>query len=789
MKLDRKITVWTTVVVLGAAVVAAGANYHIHMREDVESYRSLGSTAGPIIEASLQNSMMTKDAGVLTETLQRVAAVEPITRIWIINNGGVIKRDTDDKATGAQLSPGDPVCRMCHESGRKGVFLEDKDVFRWVQPVLNRPQCHRCHAPRTMHNGVLILDFSIAKMRERLAENARKEFLAFLPSLLIVGLAVLILMRALVSRRLNTVIEGMRKFKDGDYGARIALTGDDEITRLGEGFNEMSEEISRSQRELKNFTEELLALGASSNVVAAVPRTENIYEAVCHVAVKELKLKMAWIGLLKKGNCEVDPVAQYGFEKGYLSSVSITWDDSPAGRGPTGTAIRAKTPQIMNDLAADPAFAPWRDEAAKRGYRSSMALPFLSSDGDVIGVLNLYSGEAGYFTRKRIRVFMIFANQAVTAIENRSLIEHLEKKNREITQQLKVISRSQKEWQETFDSITDLVTIHDADHTIVRANKAFAQCFNTTPQAVVGRKCHEFFHGSNKPVHSCPLAGALCANEPGTHEFTDDRSGRTYFITIFPMTFPGSENRGIIHIARDVTEEREKEMRLIMSERLASLGQMASGIAHEINNPLASIAGCSEGLLARVRENRYDHGIFEKYLNIIQEEVFRCKTITTSMLSFVRKNTYEKMDVDVKQLLEKTLEIIGFQGRLKRIEVRKDLTRDDVVIRASEGELRQALLVIIINALDAMQDKGILTLATERREESVLVRVSDTGPGIPAELQPRIFDPFFTTKQEKGGTGLGLSIARKIVMNHNGTIDVFSSPEQGTTFTIVLPLS
>ena len=452
-------------------------------------------------------------------------------------------------------------------------------------------------------------------------------------------------------------------------------------------------------------------------------------------------------------------------------------------------AIKTKTPRIVNDMDSDPAYAPWRDEAMKRGCRSSMALPLLSSDGEALGVLNLYSGEPGYFTRKRIRVFVVFANQAASAIENRSLIEHLEKKNRESAQQLKVISRSQKEWQETFDSITDLVTIHDADHTIVRANKAFAQCYNTTPQAVVGRKCHEFFHGTNKPVHSCPLSGALCANEPGTHEFTDDRSGRTYFITIFPMTFPGSENRGIIHIARDVTEEREKEMRLIMSERLASLGQMASGIAHEINNPLASIAGCSEGLLARNREDRYDHGIFEKYLNIIQEEVFRCKTITTSMLSFVRKNTYEKMDVDVKQLLEKTLEIIGFQGRLKHVEVRKRFVPELSVVQASEGELRQVLLVIIINALDAMQDNGILTLATERREGSVLVRVSDTGPGIPAELQPRIFDPFFTTKQEKGGTGLGLSIARRIIMNHNGTIDVFSSPEQGTTFTILLPLS
>ena len=214
---------------------------------------------------------------------------------------------------------------------------------------------------------------------------------------------------------------------------------------------------------------------------------------------------------------------------------------------------------------------------------------------------------------------------------------------------------------------------------------------------------------------------------------------------------------------------------------------MASGIAHEINTPLASIAGCSEGLLSRVKKGQYENALFESYLNIIQEEVFRCKSITTAMLSFVRKTTYEKQDINLADALDKTIEIIGFQGRLKNIEIIKKYHEPTPVVRSNGGELRQVILAVVTNALDAMHDKGMLTIETEARENNAIIRISDNGEGISQEIITRIFDPFFTTKSERGGTGLGLSIARKIVANHNGHIDVSSTPGQGTTFAITLP--
>jgi PAS domain S-box-containing protein len=246
---------------------------------------------------------------------------------------------------------------------------------------------------------------------------------------------------------------------------------------------------------------------------------------------------------------------------------------------------------------------------------------------------------------------------------------------------------------------------------------------------------------------------------------------------------------------QDITEKKENESRLLMSERLAALGQIASGIAHEINNPLAAIAACADGILNRIKKGQIATELFENYLGIIQEEVARCKGITTSMLSFVRKATYEKKYLDVNYVLDKTLELIGFQGRLKEVEVIKNY-HGVLTVFGSEGELRQVFLALLVNALDAMDDKGTLTLNTgsikddtagSSEESSVFITIRDNGPGISPELVGKVFDPFFTTKADAGGVGLGLSIVTSIIKDHNGTIEVISGQDRGTTFRIILP--
>lgn len=178
---------------------------------------------------------------------------------------------------------------------------------------------------------------------------------------------------------------------------------------------------------------DLLAFVNLSSELMGLSLTEDIYKTICELAVGNFGLKMAWLGLIEEGTYSLRITAYSGFEDGYLSNTTITWDDTPEGMGTTGLAIKSKNPSVVNTIDTSPLYAPWRDEALKRGFHSSIALPLISSDGRVFGALNLYSGEQMFFTEKLTYILELFANHASIAIENANLIKSLEEKVEEIT--------------------------------------------------------------------------------------------------------------------------------------------------------------------------------------------------------------------------------------------------------------------------------------------------------------------------------------------------------------------
>ncbi len=412
----------------------------------------------------------------------------------------------------------------------------------------------------------------------------------------------------------------------------------------------------------------------------------------------------------------------------------------------------------------------------------------IGAPGNNAGVLSLCL-EDGHPYDAYEQEFLSAVSSALTGIVQRKRMEEeRERMISDLQALLDKVSVSRLEWQETFDSITDMISIHDEDYRIIKANKAFAGRFGLTPRDVIHKKCYELFHHQHSPVPECPHRKTLEGSGPHTEEIADPASGRIFLISTFPFFSAESRTRGVVHIARDITEARENEARLMMNERLAALGKMASGIAHEINNPLAAIAGCVDGMNRRIGRGEYDQELFKKYLAIMKEELTRSKNITTSMLSFVQKKDYEKKPFRIHEAVLKSLEIIGYQGRLKNVTVTKKMADGTPVIHGSEGELKQVFLIILTNALDAMDDKGALAIETSINGQVLTITVTDTGPGIPPENLSRIFDPFFTTKSERGGTGLGLSIANRIIAAHNGRIRVSSAGGSGATVTIEFPL-
>lgn len=241
--------------------------------------------------------------------------------------------------------------------------------------------------------------------------------------------------------------------------------------------------------------------------------------------------------------------------------------------------------------------------------------------------------------------------------------------------------------------------------------------------------------------------------------------------------------------------------KLIQSEKMAGIGKFAAGIAHEINNPLASIVSCAEGLLGRVgsdvgskdgiskiKISADDLDIFPEYLQIICSESFRCKATISKLLNFARQTEPKMAEMNINSVIQESVTIIKHQINLHKKRITINLTADPVIVIGDEHQLKQVFLNVLINASDAVGDEGEIIITTELQDDNILFKCKDNGNGINSDDLKKIFDPFFSTKRVGKGTGLGLSICYGLIKAHNGNIDASSAGEgKGAIIEITLP--
>lgn len=275
-------------------------------------------------------------------------------------------------------------------------------------------------------------------------------------------------------------------------------------------------------------------------------------------------------------------------------------------------------------------------------------------------------------------------------------------------------------------------------------------------------------------------------------EVTLGGEARSFRLTKIPMRLEGDEISHVITIGEDVTDSRRIQGQIMQSEKLAAIGQLAAGVMHEINNPLATISACVAAITGRLDEaSGTERAAVEEYLELIDKEVDRCTRIVDGLLDFSRPKGKAKGRVALNPLVDETLFLMKHHQRFKRLTVAREL---DVTLPATMGnaeQLTQVLMALMLNAVDAMDDRGKLTVRTGKnpaRPDEVVLEVEDTGMGIPRGDQSKIFEPFYTTKPPGRGTGLGLSICYGIVEDHRGRIEVDSTPGRGTTFRVFLPV-
>jgi PAS domain S-box-containing protein len=376
----------------------------------------------------------------------------------------------------------------------------------------------------------------------------------------------------------------------------------------------------------------------------------------------------------------------------------------------------------------------------------------------------------------------------------------LRKANELLQQEMAERERAQEEilksktmLQSVFDGISDPLVMMGTDLTVKMLNTPAADYYQVKPEDVIGKSCYETFQGRGEPCEDCHIPAAVLRAKSMTLE----RKGlinpdRLEQVVIYPIKEEGTQvSSAIIHI-RDITETRFMERQLIRSEKLASLGLLVSGVAHEINNPLAIInekAGLMKDILEFAAKDFQHQEKFLGLLDSIFTSVNRSRVITRRLLGFAKAVDVKVETIDMNQLLEEVLGFLEKEAFHRKLSVDLDFSADLGALESDRGQLQQVFLNIIKNAFEVMDDGGHLSIKTGLNDAGMVqISITDDGKGMSPEQVENIFEPFYTSGKASG-TGLGLFITHGIITkNLGGQISVESEEGKGTTFTVELPV-
>lgn len=355
------------------------------------------------------------------------------------------------------------------------------------------------------------------------------------------------------------------------------------------------------------------------------------------------------------------------------------------------------------------------------------------------------------------------------------------------------LERKGEEIQALLDGITDLMAVLSESLLIQRVNDVFTDwCPQKEP---IGRPCFEVFRDRDSPCENCPAIQALewdrVVKEMFIYKVGDDF--RHFEVIASPLKTSSTGERRVLLFKRDVTLEKKFQAQFYLAEKMATVGALAAGVAHEINNPLAAVHGFAQGLQRRLirLEPCVDADLFkdfQEYLETITRECLRCHDIVRTLLTFSRPTTSSMGQVDLNRCVTDTLFLLKHRFKERaELEICTELCPDMPMIMGDESQLKQVIVNLLSNAFDAIAAAGTIRIGTRTVGEGCELVVADNGCGIAAEVQDKLFEPFYTTKPVGQGIGIGLSTCYSIVRQHGGRIRVVSTVGQGAAFYVFLP--
>lgn len=483
---------------------------------------------------------------------------------------------------------------------------------------------------------------------------------------------------------------------------------------------------------------------------------ERVLQRFIEAAMDVLRVDGGAVGLAAGDTVQVAITAGLG---GSLAGRTFSATESAMGR-----VVRTAEAWWTANAAAGTAE---EDIPVADGVRAVVVIP-LQRRGECIGAISLMARTPREFSDSEVSHVEAMADLLSVALANADLLETLRK----------------AEWRfrTLFRVAPDAVLTTFGSGRIREANDAVHEILGLHPVRVVGRTLDEFVVEEDRERFRQEFQRVL-DGKPSRMEVRMQHEGGVRIVSLAARRLPEAEPPMVLLLGRDMTAEREMRARLAETERLAAVGELVAGVAHEVNNPLCTISAFAQLL---ERDGNLT-GEQRESVEVIASETIRASQVLRDLLTFARRSESESATIQLNELIERTMRLRGYELGRFGITGNTQLDPDLPLVSGDPRQLQQVLLNLIMNAIQAMEPtgRGTLCITTRTEGDLVILDVSDTGPGIPAEARAHIFEPFFTTKSD--GTGLGLSVSYGIVTAHGGMISIPRSGPEGTTFRISLP--
>jgi PAS domain S-box-containing protein len=596
-------------------------------------------------------------------------------------------------------------------------------------------------------------------------------------------------------------------------------------------------ELTRTNDVLRRVNRAYRALHACNQALVRATDEAAFLQELCRIVVDVAGYRLCWVGYAEQDEARrVRPVAQAGYEGGYLETIDVTWADTDRGRGPAGTAVRTRRPSVITDAATDPRFAPWRAEALKRGYASVLGLPLLTNS-HVLGAVTIYASEPDAFDAEEMRLLQVLANDlgyGITALrtraERRRAVEELRQAHGELERRVEErtaeLARERNLLRTLMDNLPDYAFVKDAQSRFVTTNAAHLRTLRAgSLEEVVGKTDFDFFPRELAQRYHADEQAVVRSGQPlvDREEITIGPEGQVQSLltTKVPLRDAVGAVVGLVGICHDITSRKRAEEDLRQAKEAAEAASRAkseflANVSHEIRTPMNGILGMTE--LALDTELSAEQ---REYLTLVKKSADSLLSVINAVLDFSKieagKIELDRAPFSLRDSVGDTLTTLSLRAHQKGLELACRVAPDvpDALV-GDAGRLRQVLVNLVGNAIKFTERGEVVVEVTSLTAEdaesaeprparappaasparacafaSLHFRVRDTGIGIPADRRSILFKPFTqvdsSLARKYEGTGLGLAISARLVELMGGRIALDSEVGEGSTFHFTVP--